>query len=121
MKVRVHIFACLGDSPEKYTVCRITRGNGTYTCRWGHSIDIKLVKDSIPSCNKCRTKLLNTCKDSRVIVKDTCNACANWEFYGNGKTLLFEPPPKYPLNCAMLVDKKLFPRQIKSSFLKKNL
>ena len=119
MKVRVHFFACLGDSPEKYTVCRITRGNGTYTCRWGHSIDIKQVKDSIPSCNKCRTNLLDICKNSGVIPIDTCNDCADWEFYSNGKSLFFEPPAKYPLNCAMLVDKKLFPRRINSSFLRK--
>ena len=29
--VRIHVYACLGDSPEKYTISHITTGNGTYT------------------------------------------------------------------------------------------
>ena len=41
--MRIHVYACFGDSPEKSTISHITRGNGTYTSRWGHLIDIKRV------------------------------------------------------------------------------
>ena len=49
-RVRIYVYVCLGDSPEKYTISHITRGNGTYTSRWGHLIDIWNIYFSIPSC-----------------------------------------------------------------------
>ena len=41
-RVRIYVYVCQGGNPEKYTILYITRGNGSYTSRWGHLIDIQM-------------------------------------------------------------------------------
>ena len=111
---------CLGDSPEKYTISHITRGNGTYTSRWGHLIDIKKVYLLIPSCAHCRSENFLNCKNAVCNSLYSCKTCMNWEFYGDNKNLLlFEPPNKYPMDCDKLHNNKLQPQMLTSELLLK--
>ena len=119
-RVRIHVYACLGDSPEKYTISHITRGNGTYTSRWGHLIDIKRVHLHIPSCCRCREDNFLRCKDRIYKTSYSCKNCMNWEFYGdNNNLLLFDPPKNYPADCDKLHNNKLSPQMLTSELLLK--
>ena len=119
-KVRIYVYVCLGDSPEKYSISHITRGNGTYTSRWGHLIDIKNVYLLIPSCHQCRSENFLNCKDALCNLSYSCKTCMNWEFYGdNENLLLFGPPNKYPMDCDKLHNNKLRPQMVTSELLLK--
>ena len=119
-KVRIYVYVCLGDSPEKYTISHITRGNGTYTSRWGHLIDIRNVYLLIPSCAHCRSENFLNCKNALCNLSYSCKKCMNWEFYGdNENLLLFEPPNKYPMDCDKLHNNKLRPQMLTSELLLK--
>ena len=117
-KVRLYVFACLGDSPEKYTVSHITRGNGTYTSRWGHLIDIKSVQDVIPSCKDCRKLNILQCGEVYCGETYSCRHCVNWDFYKDEyNLLLFDPPNKFPKGCSNSHSNKLAPQKITSRLL----
>ena len=117
-RVRLYIFACLGDSPEKYTTSHITRGNGIYTSRWGHLIDIKSVQDVIPSCKDCRKFNILHCGEVKSGESNSCRRCVNWDFYNDKcNLLLFDPPNKYPADFRNSHSPKLAPKKVTSKLL----
>ena len=118
-RVRIYVYLCLGDSPEKYTISHITRGNGTYTSRWCHLIDIRNVYLRILNCMHCRKDNFLRCKNRFYRSTYSCGICMNWEFYGeyNPNILLFDLPNKYLADCDNLIDNKLQPQVLSSELL----
>ena len=117
-KARLYIFACLGDSPEKYTTSHITRGNGIYTSRWGHLIDIKSVQDVVPSCKDCRKLNILLCGEVQSEDSYTCKRCVTWDFYKDKHNLLlFDPQNKYPEDFTNLHSHKLASQKVTSKLL----
>ena len=93
VKVRIYIYASLGDSPEKYTISHICRGNGTYTSRFGFSINMKYAHKYLPACKRCRKDSLCKLVDVNYICNRKCKKCVNWEFFNDPYKLLVSPVP----------------------------
>ena len=44
VSIKLHIVVCIADLPERSEVCNISRGNGTFTTRWGFSSHTMVLK-----------------------------------------------------------------------------
>ena len=56
MRVFGDIFASLMDQPERRSSNAFMLGNGTFSSRWGYSLNLKALQDVLPSCACCYKK-----------------------------------------------------------------
>ena len=114
-KVSLVMIAYLADSPERHTLCSLTRGNGNYTLRWGYTFDKKSLINYLPSCDKCLSKL-----ESNVSISDNyCKKCLNWDVSNTEHNLTYyQSPEDYPKDLNDLKDGKLNSKKITFTTLK---
>ena len=109
VKVTVSMVAYLADSPERHTLCSLTRGNGNYTLRWGYLFDKRYIIDCLPACNKC----LSAMKKGISACNIHCKKCLNWDISNtNHKLTYFPSPENYPDDLNDLRNGKLQSKKI---------
>ena len=114
-EVSLVMIAYLEDSPERHTLCSLTRGNGNYTLRWGYTFDKKSLINYLPSCDKCLSKL-----ESNVSISDNyCKKFLNWDVSNTEHNLTYyQSPEDYPKDFNDLKDGKLNSKKITFTTLK---
>ena len=107
VSVKLHMIACIADLPERSDVCNISRGNGTFTTRWGFSSHTKLLQKNLRSCKSCFQYCLKNINDQTFNIQKSCNQCLNWDFERNNELSSYAAPKGFPaeygqLNCFRL-------------------
>ena len=94
VKVHLRMIASLADQPERRSANHMMAGNGTYSGRWGHSIDLKYLASKIAPCQKCYAIIceIGWCFDE----DEVCPNCTRWAMSGDHPLLSYPPPADYP-------------------------
>ena len=109
------MYAYLADSPERHSLCSLTRGNGNYTLRWGYLFDKRLLVDVLPACNKC----LSVMKSGASICDIHCKKCLNWNIATADNDLMyFSLPEHYPTDLGDMRRRKISSKKVTFQGLK---
>lgn len=115
IKPKIILVAYLADSPERHTLCGLTRGNGNFTLRWGYVFDKRHILSSLPSCEKCLKKLMKGNMATDII----CKKCLNWDVSDVSHELTDFPPPEfYPSDTGDVTKGKIKTKIVSFSNLK---
>ena len=115
IKPKMILVAYLADSPERHTLCGLTRGNGNYTLRWACVFDKQHILSSLPSCEKWLNKLLKGNMTTDII----CKKCLNWDVSDVSHKLTYFPPPEfYPSDTGDVTRGKIKTKIVSFSNLK---
>ena len=107
--VKIHLYARLGDNPERHDVNSIVRGNGTWTSRWGYLCNPHENLQAVPACSNCFQNNLTKVNEWNKLI---CYECVNWDFGNDTLGLLHSTPPKYfPMDAPVLVGGKIPSRE----------
>ena len=113
-----------GDQPERRSINMLKLGKETNHARWRHSLDIKSVKDRLPSCSLCCLNISNHLKQNCTtfdkdedILSYQCSNCSNWSFDPKYKFLHSDPPPHFPME-EVPINGKLPPLVLDKYLLK---
>jgi hypothetical protein len=109
--VHIELLASLQDQLERCAANSIMLGTSAYTAQWGRLIDFAAVAKNIPSCPRCKTKLLSGHNQK------SCVSCANWNTDGTNGVSDFLPPRNYP-QCKVPLTGKFPPLKLTYSTLK---
>lgn len=113
VSVKVHLIACVADLPERCDTCNISRGNSSYTSRWGYSSHIKVLQKSLRPCINCFHSCLKNINDLNFNMNTNCEYCLNWDFDRNNDLTKFPAPSDFPDGSTHLQFKKIsFPEMI---------
>jgi hypothetical protein len=98
VEVHAELLASLADQPERRSANCLMNGNGRFAGRWGHSIDLTSVAESVEPCCECYQQI---CEHGDQFWKrnESCDKCTKWTMLGDHNLLQFPPPDDYPQDC----------------------
>ena len=96
--IRVYgdMFASLMDQPERRSSNAIMLGNGTFSSRWGYSLNLNALQNVLPSCSSCYKKNLRNVMECPTSTEWKCNNCLNWNIDKEHKLIVYPSPNSFP-------------------------
>ena len=84
----LELISSLADQPMRRFLNGLVAGNGTYGARFGLSIDLASVLDTVAPCDNCLGRML------RAQTAEACPDCTNWDM--THARVRMKAPPNYP-------------------------
>ena len=91
LTVHLELISSLADQPMRRFMNGLIAGNGTYGARFGMSIDLASVIDTVAPCDSCLARML-----SRLPAGEACKDCTNWEM--SDKRVRMTTPSNFPVD-----------------------